>query len=528
MEVYKLNNETIDLISDKIGEMYDQVGSTKKETYRAKLLLEEALLKYQNRFGEDVEVYFRSYRVFGQYRFTVHLRAPSFDPFTLEENPMAFMIQTIMSSFESGMPTWKYHNLENEIMFTLRRKHAIGNLAKIVIAAVAAVVLGIIARLIFPAEGISSFVSSYIDPLSDAYAGLFCVMAVLLTFFAVALSIIHIGDLASVGALGGRIMRRFFSITAIAVVVCTLPVLPFFDLSGSSTGEYAVAAKSIYDILVGFIPVNLVKPFLDFNSVHIMLIGAMFGFSLLAMGQKGEHMSELFDECNLVAIYTNNFFNKFIFIYVAFKAFTITAASDFTQLAGAGKMVAVILVFELLLMVYYAVYTCLKTKIKFSQFLKAVSPAFFVCLSSANFGAAFSTVIDDVLGAGVDSDTAGLSINLGSVFFQPACTVVFVISSLFMASAYGVEISVVWLILAVILSIILVGSMPNIPGASVAVITLLYTQLGLPAEAIALMIAINAVLQFITVSVDVWCLQGETMCMGYHRRKKAELQKAGE
>ena len=518
MEVYKLNNETIDMLSDKLGEMYASVGSTKKEIMRARLLLEEALLKYQTRIGEDVELTFRSYRIFGQYRFCVRLRTLSFDPFTVEENPMAFMIRSLINDFEGTMPTWKYRNLENEIVFTVRKKNVVGSLTKISIAVAVALVLGIAARLLLSKSALSTVVTDYIDPLSDVYAGLFCVMAVLQTFFAILMSIVHIGDMASVGAIGGRIMRRFFSISAIAVAVLTLPILPFFKLSG--VGTFNVAAKSIYDILIGFIPTNLVSPFLNFDSVHIMIIGAMFGFSLLTMGQKGSALTEVFDECNVVSILTNNFLNKFIFLYVGLKVFAITTTGDFVRLAGAGKMVIFILIAELLLLVFYTVYALLKSKMTFGEFVTVVSPTTLVCLSSANFGAAFSTVFDSLLGAGVDEDTANISVNLGSVFFQPACTVVFVFSSFFMASAYGVQITVTWIIMALLLSIILVGAMPNIPGASVSVITLLYAQLGIPSEGLSLMIAINAVLQFITVAVDAWCLQSEILCLNAGGKKE--------
>ena len=62
--------------------------------------------------------------------------------------------------------------------------------------------------------------------------------------------------------------------------------------------------------------------------------------------------------------------------------------------------------------------------------------------------------------------------------------------------------------------------MPNIPGASVSALTLLYAQLGLPAKALSLMIAINAALQFVTVAVDTWCLQSECICIDRTRKKK--------
>lgn len=518
MEILHLNNETIDLLSEKIGEMYKGLGCDKKETFRAKLLLEEALIKYQSRFGEDIEIYYRIYRVFSQTRFCIRLRAPSFDPFSLEENPMSFMIQSIMSNFESTMPTWKYHNLENEIVFTLKKKAKRSGLFKIGVSVAASLLLGVAARLWLPASVLSTIVNDYFEPLSDAYAGAFCVMAVLLTMFAITLSIVHIGDIASVGALGGRIMRRFLIMTAVLVTILILPLLPFFEIGGN--GAISVAAKSIYDIVIGFIPTNLVAPFLNFNSVHIMLIGLMFGFSLLTMGQKGETVVKLFDECNLVAVYTNNFINRFIFIYVGMKVFTIVTTSEFSMLAGAGKMIGAIVAGELIIMTFYTVSACVRGKVPFSKFAKTAMTPFMICLSSANFGATFSSMFDSLFALDVDGDTANLSVNLGSVLFQPCCTLSLVISALFMASSYGVEISVIWIVTAVVLSTILVSTMPNIPGAAVSVITLLYAQLGLPAEAVALMITINAILQFLTVGIDAWCLVAEGVIVSSIQKKK--------
>ncbi len=520
MKIYKLTNDTIDLISEKITALYKRLEVDKKDTLRARLMMEELLLKYKSRFGEDIELYFREYHIFSQTRFCLRIRAQSFDPFTLEENPMAFMIQSIMSGFNNGMPTWKYRNFENEIVFTVRRKSKIGSLAKIGIAILSSVIVGLICRAFVPADSLKGFVADYVDPLSNAYAGLFCVMAVLLTMFAITLSIVHIGDMASAGAFGGRIMRKFYLTTLCFCTVLTICVLPLFDISG--LGSLNLAVKSIYDIVIGFIPTNIVSPFLNFNSIHIMIIGAMFGFALLTMGQQGETVVKLFDECNLVAVYTNNFLNKFITFYVALRVFNIVTVSDFSQVAGAGKMIGCIIAGEAVIMLTITAYTCIKTKTPIMKFVKGTMPAFMVCLSSANFGAAFNTVYDGLISVGVDGDTANIGINLGSVMYQPCYTLVVIFSSLFMAQQYGVEITVVWIIEAILLSIVLVSSVPNIPGAAISVFTLLFSQLGLPADALAIVIAINAILEFLTVAVDAWCLHGECLGLTFARKKAKE------
>lgn len=515
-ELMKLTPETIDFLSDKVARMYTVCGAGKKDTTRARLLLEETLIKYRNHFSEEIELSYRQYRIFGQNRFVIRIKAPSFDPFTLEENPMAFMIESVMSSFENGLPTWKYHNLENEIVFTVKKKAKLSGIAKIGIACAVSVAFSIPTKLIFGGKALASFVKTYIDPLSDAYAGLFCIMAVLLTFFAICLSIVRIGDINAAGVTGGKIMKRFYIMSTVIVVILCAPSLPFFKYGDS--GSLSLAAKSVYDVLIGFIPSNIVAPFLDFNSMHIMIIGAMFGFSLLFLGQNGSTLVKVFDECDLVSVTTNNFLNKFISIYVALKIFSLITANDFDKLEGAGKLVAVIVAGEIVLFAFYTVYVCLRYKIPFADYFKKMLPSFVICLSSANFGAAFSSIVDGLVDLDSFDESSNIALNLGGVIFRPACTLVFFFSSIFMASFYGVEISVIWVITAVLLSLILVAAAPNIPGVSVSVITLLFAQLGLPSEAVAMIIAINAPLQFLTVAVDTWCLSAECVIINRKHR----------
>lgn len=514
-----LSDNTIDLLSEKISQMYESCEVGRKDTIRARLLLEEALIKYQKRFGEEIELTYRQYNIFGQNRFVVRIKSPSFDPFTLEENPMGFMIESVMSSFENGLPSWKYRNLENELVFTVQKKAKLSGIAKIGIACGASLVCSVLARLLFKGDALTGFVKSYLDPLSDAYAGLFCIMAVLLTFFAITLSIVRIGDMSAAGVTGGGILKRFYIMSSVVVIALSIPVLPFFEYGNS--GGMSLAAKSVYEVLIGFIPSNIISPFLNFNSTHIMIIGAMFGFSLLAMGQKGETTVKVFDECNLVSITTNNFLNKFITVYIAFKIFSLITTSDFSELKDAGKLVVMIVSAQFILFLFYTAYVCLRSKIPLRKYFRNMLPSFVVCLSSANFGASFSSIVDGLIGLDSFDESSNIALNLGSVVFRPACTIVFFFSSIFMASFYNVEISAVWVITAILLSLILVAAVPNIPSVSVSVITLLFAQLGLPNEAVAMMIAINAPLQFLTVAVDTWCLSAE--CVLINKKQKSKI-----
>ena len=520
MEYLKLSNETIDLISDKIEALYTECGANKKDMLRTKLLLEEALLKYQSRFGTDVELYFRTFKIIKQTRFIIRIKSAMFDPFSLEENPMAFMIESIRNSYEGTLPSWRYRNLENEISFSLREKSAKTASFKIISAVLVSFLAGILCRMLIPANTLTAFANNYLDPLANAYAGMFGVMAVILIFCALVLSIVKVGDINTISTIGTAILKRYVIVVAASAVVATVAVIPLFKISLG--GELSVAVKSIYDIVIGFFPQNLVGAFVDFNSIHIMIIGCMFGFSFLFMGQKADVLVRAIDEANTVAILTNGFLNKFIAIYVGLKIFTIVTASDFAALLPAGKMVLAILLAELLIFGISSFRVCRKSGLSFREFSKQMGPAFIVCLSSANFGATFSTMYDSMMALKADDDVLPIAINIGSVAFKPSCLVVMIFSSLFMAKAYNVEISVIWLLTAIVFSLIINLGVPNIPGAMVGALTMLFSQMGLPAEALALCIAINALLQFATVSVDAWALGAEIIILS---KEKKELDK---
>lgn len=521
MEIFKLTNETIDLLSEKIGKLYEDNHKSTKETLRGKLLLEEALIKYQSRFGQDVEIYCKTINILAQTRFTVRIRSASFDPFSLEENPMAFMIQSITSAFEDTMPSWRYKNLENELVFTIRSTKQKNANVRILASVGLFGLIAVLLRLVVPGDSLIAFCNHYVDPLANAYAGMFGVMAVILVFCALVLSIVKIGDINILSNMGGAMFKRFFNILLVCLILIVVPCLPLFDihLAGSSL---ELALSSIYGIIIDFLPGNLVAPFLNFNSVHIMLIGCMFGFSLLAMGQKADVMVRFFDESNTVAILTNNFLNKFIAIYAGLKLFTILAASDFASLLQAGKMVICVVIAQLLIFVVAGLRAAKKQGVSFFELFHVLMPSFIICLSSANFGAAFSTIFDNLMELKADEEITPVALNVGSIFFKPATILSFVFASLFMAQAYGLTLSIVWVLTAMILSLVLVLGVPNIPGATVGALTMLFSQLAIPSEALSLMIAVYAVMQFFNVAVDTWALECEIVVLSKEKTAAGE------
>ena len=54
METFHLSNSDIDLACEEVGAFLSKAGVDRREALRIKLTLEEVLLEYQARFGEEV------------------------------------------------------------------------------------------------------------------------------------------------------------------------------------------------------------------------------------------------------------------------------------------------------------------------------------------------------------------------------------------------------------------------------------------------------------------------------------------
>ena len=505
MERMKLTNEGIDAASERMTAYYAENGIEKKDITRSRLMLEEVLWAFREKFGEEKEFSLSFNGILRQVRSYVRVSGESFDPLKSDNEFDARMLGSLMD-YEGGTPNWNYRNGYNTVLFIARRKRRISFIAKIALALVFGVAAGLLLRSVPQADAVRQFANDYLAPLSGAYTGILCVMAVLLTFFALPLGIHALGNADSFGKFSKRSVLRMYAIMGGIELIYFLLFLGRVDSRADSA---AISVKALYDILIDFFPTGLVAPFLNFNSIQILIIGLMFGFAFLAMGEKGERVIELFDSCNLAAILTNNFLNAFIPAYVAVSMFTSIMNADFAAMASVPMILLYTVAGFFVLMLVYTLWIYLRRKMTPRTVMRKFMPGFMIALSSGSFGACFTTIINSMLSLGCEANRTTFIMNVGGILFKPAHSITFMVSAVIMAGIFGMPVSIPWLIFAALLSVILTVAVPNVPGASASVYALLFTQLGLPAEALALMISVNAFLEFVMVAVNMYCLQGE-------------------
>ena len=78
------------------------------------------------------------------------------------------------------------------------------------------------------------------------------------------------------------------------------------------------------------------------------------------------------------------------------------------------------------------------------------------------------------------------------------------VAAMFIAQAYGLELSFVTQFTVVLVALLTSIGVAGIPAASLVAITIILTTIGLPAEAIGLILAVDRILDMFRTSVNVY------------------------
>ena len=509
---FMLSAEEIDRITEEFAEIIDSEPVDHKDALRLKLILEETLLNYMDAFPEGTMASLRFSGALGKFRISLKVEGDSMDPFSENDPSVSSVMGSLLANSDTLNRAWKYRSGANLVTFTLIKKRKMSQIVTILIGVLSGAAAGVLIRALMP--GLAGDISSrIITPLTNAFVGLLCVMATLMCFAAIVLGIVRLGDISTFSTVGKKMIRSFLAVALFLSLINTAWMVP--GISFGSSAKMSLDFFDFFDILISFIPNNILTPILEFNSVHIIIIGIMFGVAMLHMGQKADKLTEIFDEVNIVAILSNSYLNRFIPVYVGLMVCGQILTESDSSLSAFLKLALMVVIADFVTLAAYTAVICVRLKVGVRTYIHKLLPSFLISLSSANAGAAFTTTIDTLIGPlGVGVDFAPLAYNLGSILFRPGYCIVFTACSLFTAGMYDIEVTWSWVAAAFLLSFILSVATPPVIGGTTVCFSILFSQLGLNSQALAMIISINAFFEFMTVAVNNYCLQSQIVLLG--------------
>lgn len=522
METFNFSNSNIDLACEEVGKFLASAGVDRREALRLKLTFEEVLLEYQSKFGEDATYKLKCTKRFSAIRVEMTVQGESFNPLEKEDADRA-VINGLLAGIGLA-PTHNYKNGKNYIVFTPKKK-AMSGTVKMFAAILLSVIAGLLLTLL-PEGARTGLSENFLTPVADLFFGAIAAVSGPFIFLSVLGSISSMGNTETLGKIGKKTITAILGYMTVAGLGLTLLATLFYKvtLGGVSGSDFTKVLELIYNI----VPTNIFEPFINGNSLQIIFIAVIFGIAMLMLSSKISGVFTVVEQLSALVQAVMGVVMEAL-PFAVFVIFTnMIVSGTIVELLGSYKMILIIFLLVSVYLVGMVLWISLRKKISPILLTKKALPTFLIALTTASSAAAFSTNVKDAnKKLGIDKNLVDFGIPLGQVLFKMSEFAMFIPIVLTFAENYRIAITPVWLILAYITVWLISFAVPPVAGGAIMGCTVVFTQLGIPMEAMGIAIALNAITDFPLTAMNVmgWQLTMIDVADSLGRLDKETLRK---
>jgi Na+/H+-dicarboxylate symporter len=318
-----------------------------------------------------------------------------------------------------------------------------------------------------------------------AYYLLSSLLAILLGLFVV--------NLVSPGVVGGQPAGEVLGLDQNTEAVLA-------EVEGRGAGDIA-------GLLLRMIPLNIVAAAAEGEMLGLIFFSILFGYFLNKVPEElGSALARLasgiFETMMRITMWVMRFTPLGVFGLVAeevartgFEAFRPLLAFFFTALVS--LLVHALVTLPLLLR--------LLGRVSPWRHYRAMSPAMLTAFSTASSSATLPLTMECVeKNAGVSSRVTSFVLPLGATVNMDGTALYECVAAVFLAQAYGLELGFGEQFTIVFVALVTSIGVAGIPAASLVAITIILSAIGLPVEAVGLILVTDRILDMVRTSVNVF------------------------
>ncbi|MCB0748225.1 MAG: dicarboxylate/amino acid:cation symporter, partial [Ignavibacteriae bacterium] len=136
---------------------------------------------------------------------------------------------------------------------------------------------------------------------------------------------------------------------------------------------------------------------------------------------------------------------------------------------------------------------------------KAMTTPLLTAFSTSSSGATLPLTMEAVeYNSGVSNKITSFTLPLGATINMDGTALYECVAAIFIAQAYGVELSILQQIIIVLTSLLASIGAASIPMAGLVMMTIILTAVGLPLEGVGLILAVDRLLDMSRTVINVW------------------------
>lgn len=391
--------------------------------------------------------------------------------------------------------SFNHKKLSNRILFGMGLGLVVGILINLFIAELAWVQTFII-------DGLFAVVG-------EIFVRFLSMLVVPLVFVSLITGVSSLSDPSKLGRVGGKAIALYMLTTGIAIslaLAAAVIVKPGIGANPESSVEREISAQpSFTQVLVDMVPRNPVEAMANGDMLPIIVFAVLIGLSIALSGSAGRNVGQFFADFNTVIMRLVGFVMLLapygVFALIAGLAAT-TGLSTFEGLIKYVLLVLIVLVFHATVTysIILKLLTGLSPRIFFSKLKGVLAFAFSTASSGATIPVTLKTV-EQRLGA--DNKVASFTVPLGATINMDGTAIMQGIAAGFIAQYYGVDLNIGQYLMIVLMVIMASVGAAGVPGVGLILLAGVLAAVGLPAEAIGLILGVDRLLDMTRTAVNV-------------------------
>ena len=403
----------------------------------------------------------------------------------------------------------------------VKEKKKISLTSMIFIALIAGAITGMVLHYLVPDSSVKNdvIVEGVLYVLGQGFIRLMKMLVVPLVFCSLVCGSMAIGDTKKLGNVGGKTLAFYLVTTAVAVAVAlgigTL-LRPGIGLDMSKIQVNAsdietMESTSLVQTILNIIPDNPIKSLASGEMLQIIVFALIIGVILAKLGERAETVSNFISQFNDIMMEMTMMVMSLapigVFSLIA-RTFATIGFSAFVPLAK--YMIAVLIALAIQCFGIYQILLKLFTGLNPVKFIRKFFPVMAFAFSTATSNATIPLSIDTLYKKmGVSKKISSFTIPLGATINMDGTSIMQGVAVMFAAQALGIHLTPMDYVTVIGTATLASIGTAGIPSVGLVTLTMVFNSVGLPVEAIGIIMGIDRILDMARTAVNI---TGDAVC----------------
>lgn len=346
-------------------------------------------------------------------------------------------------------------------------------------------------------------------PLGDLFIRLIRMVVVPLVIATIIAGAAGISDTSKLGRVALKTLLIYAITTAISVAVGLIfasVIQPGVGLDLSTEGLKAkeIVPPPLVDTLLNIVPINPIEAMAKGSMLQIIFFAVMFGFALSALGERAKPVLNFFEVVGDTMIRVTGTVMRFAPIGVfGLIAFTVSRHGLSVLLPLGSLILSSFLATVFFVCVVLLPMVRIFSKIPVMKFVKGIFEPWLVAFTTCSSAAALPANLDSTRRLGATKAISSFSIPLGNTINMNGTAIYMGVCAVFAAEVFGIPMDMTTKLTVVVMGVLAAVGTAGVPGAGLIMTTIVFTQIGIPLEAVALIAGVDRILDMIRTSINV-------------------------